>query len=117
MRSRYGVKLASKYVRSIGQTTAPSDGIAMDSNGTLYYGQLGLNSVYGWDSESGSLCNQAQLLQDDMLDWPADISVLNDGSSSSSSSSNSTRLVLSNSQQKWAGKYDFCDINFRIFSL
>ena len=111
MRTRFGGKLQSKYVRNMGATPALSDGIAMGANGTLYYGQLGLNSVSTWNSESGALneCNQVEVMRDTALDWPAAIVLLNNA--------NRIGLVLSNGQQKWPNGYDFCDINFRIYAL
>ena len=106
--SQYGLTLTNYVVQNLGQMPSQSDGMVMDADGRLYYGQLSLNAVYSWDTKQGKLTdsNQFVVIQNDTdLQWPDTFAMDTAGNV----------FVTSNKLPRFrTNTYNFTDINFRV---
>jgi sugar lactone lactonase YvrE len=106
--SGYEHNLLDTDVKLVGTKSSQSEGLAMDSQGLLFYGVLSSNAVSYWNSSSSYLnsSNTALLVQNDIeLQWPDTFSF--DDNGYLYASTNRLPRFISNS-------YDFSDINFRV---
>ena len=106
--SHHGIELESEHVKDLGRKQSQSGGMIMDANGGLYYGLLGKNAVYKWDSSQTSLTdqNQIQLLHHDQeLQWPHMLTIDERGDG----------FVTSNRLHRFkTNTYDFNEVNMRV---
>ena len=106
--SHHGIDLESQHVKDLGRKPSQSGGMIMDANGGLYYGLLGKNAVYKWDSSQTGLTdqNQIQLLHHDQeLQWPHMLTIDERGDG----------FVTSNRLHRFkTNTYDFNEVNMRV---
>ena len=97
----------------LGQKVGQSDGLAMDSQGILYFGDLLSNSVYTWNSSLPlTAANQVQLAHNNVLMQWADTFAFDAKRGNLLLVTN--RLQLFPSSYDWTGNSGF---NFHILSF
>ena len=110
--SGYEHKLQDSDVTNVGVKASQSDGLAMDSKGLLFYGDLSSNAVSYWNSSASSYLNSSNgnlLVQNDIdLQWPDTFAFDNNGYLYATT--NRIHRFISNS-------YDLNDINFRVIRV
>ncbi|ODM90687.1 Protein yellow [Orchesella cincta] len=103
-----GVSLGDSQVVSHGRTFSQSDGLAMDSQGFLFYGLLANNSIVYFNTTSGRVDDNSEVLlvQNDVdLQWVDTFAFDNQG----------YLYMTTNRMQRYStGTFDFSEVNFRV---
>ncbi|CAL8145826.1 unnamed protein product [Orchesella dallaii] len=103
-----GVSLGDSQVVSHGRTFSQSDGLAMDSEGFLFYGLLANNSVVYFNTTSGRVDESSEVLlvQNDVdLQWVDTFAFDNEG----------YLYMTTNRMQRYStNTFDFSETNFRV---
>jgi len=104
--------LLDSDITNVGVKSSQSDGLAMDSTGLLFFGDLASSSVSYWNSSTSSKLssnNTNLLIQNDIeLQWPDTFAFDNNGYLYA------TTIRL---QRFISSSYDFSDINFRVIRV
>ena len=99
----------SGSIKTLGRRTSITEGMAIDSNGILYYGLLGENAISRWDTNLPFEGNQRMIARDNIsLQWPASFGFDSD---------RGNITVVSNRLQNFlAGKVNLNEANYRIIT-
>jgi sugar lactone lactonase YvrE len=103
-----GMQLQANQVHDLGRKPSQSNGMTMDAQGMLYFGALGKNAVYRWDTHQTSLTEENQHLlfkHDQEVQWPDSFHI----------DDNCDLLLTTNRLHLFQAKtVDFGEINMRV---
>ncbi|CAG7659227.1 unnamed protein product [Allacma fusca] len=103
-----GVQLKDSDVTHIGKKDSQSDGMTIDANGIMYYGDIGHNAIKSWNTNEGKMtdANQKIVAQNDNdLQWVDTFSIDTDGH---------MFVTPSRLHRHFTDTLDFSDTNFRV---